>query len=89
MALNNFLNMLSWIGAGTVTLAIFLTVRYFFYKFRRWRKSSCKCKLLCKPHIYDIYFSFPESGEVMLKCKKCGKNKKIYFDLKSFERWFS
>ena len=88
MDLKQFLNMLSWIGAGTVILAIFLAVRYFFYKFRRWRKSSCKCKLLCKPHIYDFYYLWPGDGELTLKCKKCGKVKKLYVDVESFEGVF-
>lgn len=58
-------------------------------KFKRWRKNGCKIKTLCKPHAYQIYGYWPnaEEGELILKCSKCGKSKKIYIDTESFEVW--
>lgn len=58
-------------------------------KFKRWRKNGCKIKILCKPHAYQIWGYWPKSeeGELILKCSKCGKCKKVYIDTESFENW--
>lgn len=62
----------------------FLVVAYTFSLFLAgcaksigdWRKRGCKIKYLCK-HEYDIEFVYRSYGEVLLKCRKCGKMKKL------------
>lgn len=77
------------IGIFTVGIMIYIVAYNTIHKFNRWRKNGCKIKCLCKPHIYQIYYYWPESGEgeLILKCSKCGKCKKIYIDTESFENW--
>lgn len=41
-----------------------------------WRKNGCKFKLMCK-HEYDVESVVPFEGRVNIKCKKCGKKKKV------------
>ena len=41
-----------------------------------WRKIGCKTKCLCK-HEYDVEFIYRSKGEVLLKCRKCGKMKRL------------
>lgn len=65
------------IGISTVGFMIYVVVCEIINKFNRWRKNGCKIKCLCKPHIYEFYWFFPNSGELALKCKKCGKIKKL------------
>lgn len=55
---------------------------------RKMGKAGCKIKMLCKPHIYDFYCMWPGDGELTLKCKKCGKVKKLYVDVESFKGVF-
>lgn len=45
-------------------------------KFKSWRRNGCKFKCLCK-HEYDVEFLDSLCGEVSLKCRKCGKKKRI------------
>ena len=73
------------IGISTVGFMIYVVVCEIINKFNRWRKNGCKIKCLCKPHIYEFYWFFPNSGELALKCKKCGKIKKIIVDKESFD----
>lgn len=77
------------IGIFTVGFMIYIVAYNTIHKFNRWRKNGCKIKRLCKPHIYQIYYYWPKSGEgeLILKCSKCGKCKKIYIDTESFENW--
>lgn len=79
------LPVLSGIGALTVGMKIGDILLFLWDKFNRWRKNGCKIKCLCKPHIYGFYWFFPDSGELALKCKKCGKIKKIIVDEESFD----
>lgn len=72
------------LGAYVFGVFIYATVRVSINRFNRWRKNGCKIKCLCKPHIYDFYWFFPDSGELALKCKKCRKIKKIIVDRESF-----
>lgn len=73
------------IGISTVGFMIYVVVCEIINKFNRWRKNGCKIKCLCKPHIYEFYWFFPNSGELALKCKKCGKIKKIIVDKEPFD----
>lgn len=41
-----------------------------------WRKKGCKIKCLCK-HEYDVEFTDRSYGEALLKCRKCGKMKRL------------
>lgn len=72
------------IGIFTVSLVIYAVARDTIYRFNRWRKNGCKIKCLCKPHTYTFYWFFHDSGELALKCTKCGKIKKIIVDKESF-----
>lgn len=72
------------LGAYVFGVFIYATVRVLINRFNRWRKNGCKIKCLCKHHIYDFYWYFPDSGELTLKCTKCGKIKKIIVDRESF-----
>ena len=73
------------IGIFTVGLMIYVVTCGIINKFDRWRKNGCKIKCLCKPHTYEFYWFFHNSGELALKCKKCGKIKKIIVDKESFD----
>lgn len=72
------------IGISTVGFMIYVVAREIINKFNRWCKNGCKIKCLCKPHIYECYWFFPNSGELALKCKKCGEIKKIIVDEEFF-----
>lgn len=41
-----------------------------------WRKNGCKFKCLCK-HEYDFEFVNTFRRDALLKCRKCGKKKRI------------
>ena len=75
------------LGAYVFGVFIYAAVRVLINKFNRWRKNGCKIKCLCKPHIYELYWFFYDSGELTLKCKKCGKIKKIIVDREFFDNW--
>lgn len=76
---------LSGIGALTVGVRSGDILLFLWEKFYDWRKNGCKIKCLCKPHIYKAYWIDDSSGEAFMKCKKCGKAKKIVIDIESFE----
>lgn len=73
------------IGISTVGFMIYVVACVIINKFNRWRKNGCKIKCLCKPHTYEFYWFFHNSEELTLKCKKCGKIKKIIVDRGSFD----
>lgn len=73
------------LGACVLGVFVYIAILTLINKFNRWRKNGCKIKCLCKPHIYKFYWFFPDSGELTLKCKKCGKIKKIIVDRESFD----
>ena len=73
------------IGICTVGFMIYVVTCEIINKFKRWRKNGCKIKCLCKPHTYELYWFIHNSGELELKCKKCGKIKKIIVDKESFD----
>lgn len=76
---------LMMLGICVVGLAIYVLFCTTINKFNRWRKNGCKIKCLCKPHVYEFDFCWPNSGELGLKCKKCGKRKRLYIDTESFK----
>lgn len=76
------------IGMGWVLYVAYILLKCSLERFKRWRKAGCKIKMLCKPHIYDFYCMWPGDGELTLKCKKCGKVKKLYVDVESFKGVF-
>lgn len=86
---NKILLLFAIIGFAFTALIIEEIMSNLLKKINRWRKKGCKIKCLCKPHIYQIYYYWPKSGEgeLILKCSKCGKCKKIYIDTESFENW--
>lgn len=86
---NKILLLFAIIGFAFTALIIEEIMSNLLKKFNRWRRNGCKIKCLCKPHIYQIYYYWPKSeeGELILKCSKCGKCKKIYIDTESFENW--
>lgn len=77
-------------GIG-MAFAALIMANFLYYaaeKIKRWRKTECKIKMLCKPHIYGFYCMWPDGGELTLKCKKCGKFKKLYVDVESLKGVF-
>lgn len=74
------------IGMAFVALIMANFLQYAAEKIKRWRKNGCKIKMLCKPHIYDFYCLWPDDGELTLKCKKCGKFKKLYIDVENWNK---
>lgn len=62
----------------------FLVVMYMFSLFLidcvisidDWRRNGCKFKCLCK-HEYDFEFANTFRRDALLKCRKCGKKKRI------------
>lgn len=86
---NKILLLFTIIGFAFTALLIEEIMSNLLKKFNRWRRNGCKIKCLCKPHIYQIYYYWSKSGkgELILKCSKCGKCKKIYIDTESFENW--
>lgn len=83
-AIKEIFMMLGMCVVAVIIYGLFCTI---INKFNRWRKNGCKIKCLCKPHIYKCYWFFHSSGELALKCKKCGKIKKIIVDKESFDSW--
>ncbi|WP_216392079.1 hypothetical protein [Blautia sp. MSJ-19] len=73
------------IGIMFTVLVIEEILSNLWTKIKLWRRDGCKIKCLCKPHIYEFDFCWPNSGELGLKCKKCGKRKKLYIDTESFK----
>ena len=45
-------------------------------KIKRWRKNGCIIRCLCKRE-YDVESAEPFDGRINLRCKKCGKIKKV------------
>ena len=76
------------IGMGWVLFVAYVLLKCSLERFKRWRKTGCKVKMLCKPHVYGFYYMWPNDGELTLKCKKCGKVKKLYVDVESFKGVF-
>lgn len=63
-------------GTGTVVFVVACFLTEFEEKIKSWRKNDCKIKCLCK-HEYDVQFVNTMYRDVILKCRKCGKKKKI------------
>ena len=74
------------IGIATVALVIYSCAEELWLKIKRWRKNNTKIKCLCKPHVYEVEWIFSDD-EVQIRCKKCGKQKRMYVDRKSFNEW--
>ena len=87
--MNKVLLTFAVIGFTFTALVINEILSNLWAKFKLWRRNGCKIKCLCKPHVYQIFGYWPktEEGELILKCSKCGKSKKIYIDTESFEVW--
>lgn len=82
------MEILAGIGAGVVIGGALILLQYLKDVFKSWRRNGCKIKLLCKPHVYGFYCMWPNNGKLTLKCKKCGKVKKLYVDVESFKGVF-
>ena len=76
----------TYIGIATTALVIYLRAESIWLKIKRWRKNNTKIKCLCKPHVYEVEWIFSDD-EVQIRCKKCGKVKRMYVDRKSFNEW--
>lgn len=76
------------IGMACMLYIVYILLQCGLDKFKRWRKTGYKIKMLCKPHIYDFYYMWTNNGELTLKCKKCGKIKKLYVDVEALKRAF-
>lgn len=64
------------VGTGTVVFVVACFLTEFEEKVKSWRKNGCKIKCLCK-HEYDFESVNTFRRDVLLKCRKCGKKKKI------------
>lgn len=73
-------NVFMTIGVVAVGFMIYAVAYSTIGKFNRWRKSGCKIKCLCKPHIYEIQWHWCRDVETKLVCKKCGKKKTLFID---------
>ena len=80
------IKILAGIGMAWVFYVAYILLKCSWERFKRWRKTGCKIKMLCKPHIYDFYCLWPDDGELTLKCKKCGKFKKLYIDVENWNK---
>ncbi len=69
-------SILAAIGFIVVAYMFSLSLAYCAESVSDWRKNGCKFKCLCK-HEYDVEFPDSLRGEVSLKCRKCGKKKRI------------
>lgn len=67
---------LTLVGTGTVVFVVACFLTEFEEKIKSWRKNDCKIKCLCR-HEYDINFINIVDRNLILKCRKCGKRKKI------------
>lgn len=81
------IKLFAYIGLATVSLGIYLCAEAICQKIKYWRKHKTKIKCLCKPHVYEIDWIWRDR-KLNLKCKKCGKQKSILIDRKSFNEWF-
>lgn len=64
------------VGTGTVVFVVACFLTEFEEKINSWRKNGCKIKCLCR-HEYDMEFINTVDRNATLKCRKCGKRKKI------------
>lgn len=64
------------VGSATVTLVVACFLTGLEEKIKSWRKNGCKFKCLCK-HEYDVEFTSQLHRDALLKCRKCGKKKRI------------
>lgn len=64
------------VGIGTVAFIIVCFLDVIKEKIKSWRKNGCKIKCLCK-HEYDINLINIVDRNTTLKCRKCGKRKKV------------
>lgn len=64
------------VGSATVALVVACFLTGLEEKIKSWRKNGCKIKCLCK-HEYDVQFVNIIHRDVLLKCRKCGKKKRI------------
>ena len=64
------------VGATTIACVIISFAIEHEEKFKSWRRNGCKFKCLCK-HEYDFEFANKFRRDALLKCRKCGKKKRI------------
>ena len=64
------------IGFLVVAYMFSLLLTYCAESVGNWRKNGCKFKCLCK-HEYDFEFVNTFRRDALLKCRKCGKKKRI------------
>lgn len=64
------------VGSATVALVVACFLTVLEGKIKSWRKNGCKIKCLCK-HEYDVQFVNIIHRDALLKCRKCGKKKRI------------
>ena len=76
------------LGMGVVAIIIYELFYTIINKFKRWRKSGCKIKCLCKPHKYKLVWYWRNTEEAVLECKKCGKRKRVFIDYDSIKEKF-
>ncbi len=73
------------IGMAFVAIVIANFLYYAAKKIKKWRAKGCKIKILCKPHVYVFHY-LCDNGGLYLKCKKCGKIKKLHIDVDEWDK---
>lgn len=71
-----------------IVFAVLIMANFLCYaeeKIKKWRENDCKIKMLCNPHVYEYYWMWP-NGELILKCKKCGKIKRLRVDVENWNK---
>lgn len=80
------------VGFMTIIFASALFLYFLTDKFDNWRRKGCRIKALCKPHIYRLIdYNWNKDGyeELVWKCRKCGKIKRIFVDTEDFNNFFN
>ena len=49
------------IGMACMLYIVYILLQCDLDKFKIWRKTGYKIKMLCKPHNYDFYYMLPNN----------------------------
>lgn len=85
--MNIFKEIFSVIGVCTVAMIMVLIIESMRSKIKYWRAHKTKIKCFCKPHVYALH-SIWAGEEAEFICTKCGKEKRLIIEPKSFYEFF-
>ena len=86
--MSRILSGLVGIGIAVIAIMVCIFAKSAWLKFQAWRERDCKIKWLHKPHKYELEWMWFHDGRAQLRCKKCGKTKKLYITTDSIENLF-